>query len=556
MAFVPHQTIPGVSPEAAQALLEIQRQIGQDLDDLRRGPVVTSLQREDYGARENEYVRCAPPAGGMTILLPPSRPQNQGKNIRVLVETVLSGGGVTISVARGTINGLVIITLTTVGLVEFTSDGLGNWLSAWAPGTTGTPPGVAGTMLATQSPPGQPGETRRPPVIPGPRGLTGKSAPPAPPGLPGPVGWRGSIVPGVLPIIPRGNAIGVPIDSDNDNEQARALTPFELGRMVRFSRQFSDTASTGTVTAYSLPDPYTGVTFNTPADLILRGLSSGKFNAGRVFFFCIDITATFSVTLKHNNGSASAATRFFNPTLSDLVLSAGDAVLIFHDPIQDRYIPMLISPRGRLLKVTHYSGTSGTHSFQAGTRYYEVEIQAAGGGGGGANSDALQCAVGASGGLGARARYGFTTVPVSEPFDCGAAGAAGANTGADGGDATDATWSTGATTITVGSGKGGEGSANATRGSGSSLVFAMTGPGGIGGQAVIGTPPTGGTLLSFSHGAAGLPGVVLSGTAGWGGGCVIVEPTAGSGLGALSTNNSDNAGNTGDVGRVTVWEYS
>lgn len=439
MPFVPHQTIPGVSPEAAQALLEIQRQIGQDLDDLRRGPVVTSLQRADYSSREDEYVRCAPPAGGMTIVLPLSRPQNQGRSIRVLVETVLSGGGITISATRGTINGLVTITLTTVGLVEFTSDGLGNWLSAWAPGTTGTTPGVAGTILTPQGPPAQQQEERRAPIIPGPRGLTGKSAPPAPPGVPGVVDMPRSVIPGVLQPIPFGNVLGVPNNVDNSNETPRALTPFVLGTLVRFGSQFSDTTSSGSISNYALPDPYTGVTFNPPADVTILGVSGGQFNAGRVLYFVIDKDATFTVTLAHNSASATANRRFLNSELVDLVLHAGDAALLFHDPIQDRWIPMLINPRGRLLAATHYTSGTGTHTYDTRTTYYEAHKQAGGAAGGGVPScSAIQSAAGGGGQAGPFAIASGAPAAATASYVVGAGGA-GAS-GADGGAGADTTF--------------------------------------------------------------------------------------------------------------------
>lgn len=337
MPFVPHQTIPGVSPEAAQALLEIQRQIGQDLDDLRRGPKVSSLQRANYTATENEYVRCAPPAGGMTITLPLSRPQNQGQNIRVLIETVLAGGGVSISPTRGTINGLPTINLTTVGLVEFTSDGLGNWLSAWAPGTTGTPPGVAGTMLATQSPPGQPAEVRRPPVIPGPRGLTGKAAAASPPGVPGSAGWRSSIVPGVLPVIQRGSVLGTQIDSDNSNDQAHRLSGAEVGELLRLAHIQDAAGAVGANDNFAL-DVRTKIVRINPGllggDVSITGfaLNGGGTTANTGgFFVLVKQGASNSVTLKNEDTGSSGNNRLELPRSQDYIMTtANECLLIWY----------------------------------------------------------------------------------------------------------------------------------------------------------------------------------------------------------------------------------
>ncbi len=337
MPFVPHQSIPGVSPEAAQALLEIQRQIGQDLDDLRRGPKVTSLQRDDYSSRENDYVRCAPPAGGMTVVLPLSRPQNQGQSIRVLIETVLSGGGVTISPTRGTINGLATILLTTVGLVEFTSDGLGGWLSAWAPGTTGTPPGVAGTMLATQSPPGQPAEAPRMPVIPGPRGLPGKSAAAAPPGVPGTAAARYSSIPGVLPVIRRGNVLGTQVDGANSNDQAHPITGAEVGELLRLAHIEDGAGAVGTIDDFPL-DVRTKIVRINPGvlggDVTITGFAlngGGSTNNTGGFFVLVKQGSAGTITLKNENTGSSTANRLELPRQQDYVMtSANECLLIWY----------------------------------------------------------------------------------------------------------------------------------------------------------------------------------------------------------------------------------
>lgn len=439
MPFVPHQTIPGVSPEAAQALLEIQRQIGQDLDDLRRGPVVTSLQRADYSSREDEYVRCAPPAGGMTIVLPLSRPQNQGRSIRVLVETVLSGGGVTISATRGTINGLVTITLTTVGLVEFTSDGLGNWLSAWAPGTTGTTPGVAGTILTPQGPPAQQQEERRAPIIPGPRGLTGKSAPPAPPGVPGASGWRSSIVPGVLPIIARGRVLGTQIDGDNDNDQAHPITGAQVGSLARFASLISDVTSTGTVATYPLTAPTTTVEFKSGVGATIDIQSFTILEDGSEVVFHINDNAATVVTFEYDFGGATANSRLRPPGNKALVLYPGESAKFRYFNNRWRCVAVSAQPTGRLLAVTHYTTGSGTHTYDTRTTYFEAHKQAGGAAGGGVPScSAIQSAAGGGGQAGPFAIASGAPAAATASYVVGAGGA-GAS-GADGGAGADTTF--------------------------------------------------------------------------------------------------------------------
>jgi hypothetical protein len=554
VAFVPHQTIPGVSPEAAQALLEIQRQIGQDLADLRRGPVVTALQREDYGAREDEYVRCAPPAGGMTILLPPSRPQNQGKSVRVLVETVLTGGGVTISVTRGTINGLVTITLTTVGLVEFTSDGLGNWLSAWAPGTTGTTPGIAGTMLTPQGPPAQQQEPQRAPVIPGPRGLTGKSASAAPPGVPGLSGWRSSIVPGVLPIIARGRVLGTQIDGDNDNDQAHPITGAQVGSLARFASLISDSTSTGTVATYPLTAPTTTVEFKSGVGATIDIQSFAILEEGSEVAFHINDNAATVVTFEYDFAGATANSRLRPPGNQDLILYPGDSAKFRYFNNRWRCVAVSVQPTGRLLAVTQYVTGSGTHTYDPRTRYYEAHMQSGGAAGGGTPAcTALESAAGGGGQAGPFVIASGAPAAATAAYVVGAGGSGVA--GADGDDGAATSFAAATAGATASGGKAGVASSTqtATAGGGDNVTGAQGDAGSAGFS----------NALLFAAGGKGGSG--RYGGGGWG----RVRTAAGSDTGAVgrrpgaggsgATNvgvGGTKAGGPGATGDIWVYEWS
>lgn len=209
---------------------------------------------------------------------------------------------------------------------------------------------------------------------------------------------------------------------------------------------------------------------------------------------------------------------------------------------------------GNLIKATRLTG-SGTHTFDIRTKAYVVWMQGDQGGGGGSTSSAGQIAVGAAGGKGLTARCYCTTVPVSVTFNCGAGGTAGSNAGTDGGDGAGTVWDT----VTAAGGTHGVGSANATLGSGSTLGWGISGPGGKGGQTFIGALPTGFSVLETIHGEDGEMGMSFAPTSGWGGGGNTSTSALASALGqgGMSQNaTATGQGSSGDIGRIVVWEYS
>jgi len=174
MAFRAPSVIEGIDPKPARQIRDSLRSIQHALDALNKRDRLTEQLKSDYAAREGDWVRCFPPAGGMTILLPEPRAQNATARVRLLIENVQSGGGVTVRAVTGTVNGLDSVTFTSVGLVELVSGGPAGWVTASAPGSTGsTTTGATGTMPQLTSALALPGPPR--PLVPGPPGATGPS---------------------------------------------------------------------------------------------------------------------------------------------------------------------------------------------------------------------------------------------------------------------------------------------------------------------------------------------------------------------------------------------
>lgn len=309
----------------------------------------------------------------------------------------------------------------------------------------------------------------------------------------------------------------------------------------------------GTFNDYAVPDDIKVLAVGTDATFTGFARASGNIDGDR---FWVRTNDGINCTLKFNSGSSTSGNRVSAPEAVDFSMAGRCLVEMRYESSSWR----VISPttgRGRLLVATSYTETSpgsGTHTFDARAKSYLVHIKAGQGGGGGANSAASEIAVGGQGGWGTEILVYVTTVPTSVTYTIGAAGTGGANTGADGGDATNSAWDT---ITAIPAGKGGKGSANATVGSGSGTTLGAT-AGGLGGTGITGSLPTGGTLLMSTPGVAGGIGIRMSSSAGWGGGdnTSTAAVANGSGIGALSSNNTDRAGGNGEQPRIAVWEFS
>lgn len=143
-----------------------------------------------------------------------------------------------------------------------------------------------------------------------------------------------------ITIFTPGTVLGLSLTAGS-NGPGTLLQGNDIGELLRIAHQFSDTVSGGTVANYSLPDGFTGATFNPPSALTVRGISSGTINAGRFILFVVHRSATFTVTLKHEDtGTGATQNRMNLPGNVDLVLAAGDSVILWHDPVLDRYVAL------------------------------------------------------------------------------------------------------------------------------------------------------------------------------------------------------------------------
>lgn len=274
--------------------------------------------------------------------------------------------------------------------------------------------------------------------------------------------------------------------------------------------------------------------------------SGGNVDGDRFWVRCND---GIECTLEHASGTL--ANQMSLPYAEDMIVP-GRGMIEFR--YEGSWRAISTGNKGRLLRVTAYTSTSpgtGTHSFLSDCRRYVAHIKAAQGGGGGANSAAAQVAVGGQGGHGYELLLECDSVPTSVSYTPGDPGGGGTTAGGDGDAGTSAEWDG----LTIGAGGGGRGSAHATLGSGSGTALGLT-AGGIGGQTVTGSLPSGATIVMAKVGIPGLPGVRMSGTAGWGGGYDTDGATVVSGGGGRSANNSDELGRAGEPGRITVWEYT
>lgn len=151
MAFQPKASLPGLTPEQARSIIEQFRAVGAELTALGiPAETVSELVAVDRVAEVGELIRCCPPAGDMAILLPPAGGQNKGDSIRLMVESVASGGAVNVAVVGGQLmNGAATLAITSVGLTEFTSLGPSGWGFLAAGGGGGLTDGVYGSITVS-----------------------------------------------------------------------------------------------------------------------------------------------------------------------------------------------------------------------------------------------------------------------------------------------------------------------------------------------------------------------------------------------------------------------
>lgn len=149
MRFQAPGEIPGLEKEADRALGKLFNDLEIDLQEMGAGQSVTPRQFGNYLAKLGEFVRVVPPAAGSRVLLPAATVTNQGRRVLIGIESVASGGTVTLAVAGVSqlVNNAATVVVSVAGLVLAYSTGIGwvctllssgggggNWASVLAAG--------------------------------------------------------------------------------------------------------------------------------------------------------------------------------------------------------------------------------------------------------------------------------------------------------------------------------------------------------------------------------------------------------------------------------------
>lgn len=214
---------------------------------------------------------------------------------------------------------------------------------------------------------------------------------------------------------------------------------------------------------------------------------------------------------------------------------------------------------------------SGTHTFAAKTRWYQIEGVGGGGGGGGADGQGIARLAAASGG--GSGFFGKTGIIHLSPVTSGAvvigaAGAAGGAGGGDGGNGGDTTWTDASITLTFGGGKGGKGATGDTGTAGlaiyparatSSVVgsVVLTGGAAHNTAGLITSPPSGSSAPGVAKGGCGAESPY--GTGGSGGATAVgsdaTDYGAGGGGAGVTEVSTNFAGGAGGPGLIIVREW-
>lgn len=357
-SFVPAERIEGLSEPAQRELARIQRAIKADLDKALAAPSTPELKSGGYLAVEGEHVRVAPRVGGFTLLLPTSRRDNQGAEVRILVERV-DLGTVTVQSVGGTVLGQASAVLDAVGLVIATSNGQGDWslLRARPDGLERIGEIADDTMIAN---------------------VSGASAVPAQRALSAMVDdssleydatnhrWRvkdlgittaklaassvttakfadEGVTLAKLAHVQPGRVLGRQVDAGSAGDPVE-LTGLEQGENARFAASHTATIASGSHPSLAVGSIRShALLASTTGDATVHGIDfSDDDNDGHLLSIQARGNANDDILLPHDSGSATNADgRFFNPGGRTLKLSGThdlEGVLTCH--FANRHIPI------------------------------------------------------------------------------------------------------------------------------------------------------------------------------------------------------------------------
>lgn len=153
MTFQAPKTIPGLEQEPDRALAKVFTALQNELRELGAAQLVTPTKFAAYTPDLGEFVRITPAAVGVPLLLPKSTVTNAGKYILIGIESVASGGTVTLSVSGGTqkVNNAATVTVSLAGLVIAYSTGVAWVCTLLTTGGGGLTPIADDSLLANTS---------------------------------------------------------------------------------------------------------------------------------------------------------------------------------------------------------------------------------------------------------------------------------------------------------------------------------------------------------------------------------------------------------------------
>lgn len=328
--YRPPEDIPLIDglPEAGQRQLQVflRRQflrLAEDLSTATRNDaptIVFSDTRLDVPAGAKR--RLTPPKAGMTVVLEAPSQFNAGEEVVLFNEgprgtlVVISAPGIDDGgkVFLPQVNGARQATYIAAGVITLRSNGSTAWSSpAEIPAES-----PASFQALIVSSPGATGAA-------GAKGAPGAAGAPAPPVIQFDDGGPTIMLPfpTPLPMVRPGSSLGLQVSATGSNI-AIEITGANSGENIRYANAVTDTTSSGAVGVYVVSETVNTVAITAPAPLTISGatvLSDGK----EVTFYNAGINP---ITLKQEDLSVAAASRFSLPRSVDLVLSIGDAAVV------------------------------------------------------------------------------------------------------------------------------------------------------------------------------------------------------------------------------------
>jgi hypothetical protein len=333
-----------------------------------------------------------------------------------------------------------------------------------------------------------------------------------------------------------------------------ALTGAQVGELVRFATLISDNTSSGSVGTYVLTSPTTTVEFKVGVGSTIEIAGFTTLDEGSEVVVCLNDNSATVVTFLYDDSGTTALERLRPPGNKTLTLYPGDSAKWRYFNQRWRCVSVAVQPTGRLLKVTHYTSGSGTHTFDARTAVYEAHIQDGGAAGGGVPScTAGQSAAGGGGQAGAFAIVRAAPPGATASYAVGASVSGVSGSAGNNGNTSSFDGNVGGANANGGNAGTASAAARATQGGGDNVTGSQ------------GDPGEAGFANGTAFAAGGKGGSGRYGGGGWGpitntaanqAGAIGRKPGAG-GSGAINVAiGGAQAGGGGAAGDIWVYEWS